>query len=408
MKINTNFWLKISFFNLLVVALLGVIMRYKIAFSFPFLDQKHLQHAHSHFAFIGWVAQTIFVLMVDKLQKNTLPANLPKYKQLLSLNLFASYGMLISFMVQGYSAVSIGFSTLSVLVSYALAYFIYGDLKKLPNAVFKPWFTAALLFNVLSSLGTFSLAFMMASKNFNTSLHLGALYFYLHFQYNGFFTFACFGLLSAGVKSVLPTLKHQRLIFLMLFYAAFPAFLLSVLWADLPLILLVVVVIAAFAQLVAWLMILLQVRAAFKSDSSFFKIWRPILYIIAIAVTAKYLLQLGSTIPALSKLAFGFRPIVVAYLHLILLAIVSVFLVTYVFAQQLIEKSRSAVLAVYAFVVGVYCNEVVLGAQGLAALEYFQVPFVNEILFVIAVVIVLALAWLLLAGLQNKRGERLQ
>ena len=41
---------KIALINLSVVALIGVIMRYKIGFDFPFFDQKHLQHAHSHFA----------------------------------------------------------------------------------------------------------------------------------------------------------------------------------------------------------------------------------------------------------------------------------------------------------------------------------------------------------------------
>ncbi len=50
-------WLQISFLNLLIVSLLGVTLRYKIAFSFPYLDQKHLLHGHSHFAFAGWVTQ---------------------------------------------------------------------------------------------------------------------------------------------------------------------------------------------------------------------------------------------------------------------------------------------------------------------------------------------------------------
>ena len=48
-------WLRISLFNLMLVAFLGMILRYKILFSLPFLDQKHLLHAHSHFAFSGWV-----------------------------------------------------------------------------------------------------------------------------------------------------------------------------------------------------------------------------------------------------------------------------------------------------------------------------------------------------------------
>ena len=45
--------------NLLIVASLGVLMRYKIAFEFPFFNQKNIQHAHSYFAFSGWVTQAL-------------------------------------------------------------------------------------------------------------------------------------------------------------------------------------------------------------------------------------------------------------------------------------------------------------------------------------------------------------
>ena len=67
-------WIRISLFNLLVVALLGVLMRYKIGFSFPFFDQKYLQHAHSHFAFAGWVSQMLMACMVRLLGARLSPA----------------------------------------------------------------------------------------------------------------------------------------------------------------------------------------------------------------------------------------------------------------------------------------------------------------------------------------------
>ena len=64
MEFNYKFWLKFSLINLFFVACLGLLMRYKIGFEFPFLDQKHLQHSHSHFAFSGWISHTLIVLMV--------------------------------------------------------------------------------------------------------------------------------------------------------------------------------------------------------------------------------------------------------------------------------------------------------------------------------------------------------
>ena len=57
MSFKTTFWIRFSIFNLMLVALIGLLMRYKILFEFPLLDQKSLQHSHSHFAFAGWDAE---------------------------------------------------------------------------------------------------------------------------------------------------------------------------------------------------------------------------------------------------------------------------------------------------------------------------------------------------------------
>ena len=56
---QTGKWIRICLLNLFLVALLGVVLRYKIAFSLPFIDQRNLLHAHSHFAFAGWISQSI-------------------------------------------------------------------------------------------------------------------------------------------------------------------------------------------------------------------------------------------------------------------------------------------------------------------------------------------------------------
>lgn len=391
MIFKTRFWLRISLFNLLLVAILGVLMRYKILYPLPQLDQKHLQHAHSHFAFIGWVAQTLYVLMIEKITRNGITKNITRYGRLLAINLFAAYGMLVTFAFQGYSTYSITFSTLSVLVAFVLAYTFHNDLRRLKNAVFKTWFNAAILFNVISSLGTFALAFMMATRNINTNFHLGALYFYLHFQYNGFFSFACIGLLLSSLTNVLPLTQNYRFPFLLFFYACFPAYLLSTLWVGLPVWLLFIVVIAAIAQLVAWFLLLKKVRLALVTSPDFLKHWRPVFYLVGMAFTAKLLLQVGSTIPALSQMAFGFRPIVIAYLHLILLAIVTVFLVTYIYSQDLLHYNRTIKFALLTFVTMVYANEVLLGVQGVAALDYITIPHINDFLFAVALGIVAAL-----------------
>jgi len=167
MNFNSKFWLKFSLLNLLIVALLGLLMRYKIGFEFPYGNQKSLQHSHSHFAFSGWISHTLMVLLIAYLSKKKGSGiDLKKYNFILTANLFCAYGMLISFIIQGYGAFSIAFSTASLLVSYAFGYCYIKHLKSLPSDdLTKKWFTAAIFFNIISSLGTFFLAYMMITKN---------------------------------------------------------------------------------------------------------------------------------------------------------------------------------------------------------------------------------------------------
>ena len=151
-----EFFIKAGIINLTLVALIGALMRYKIGFEFPYFNQKYLLHAHSHYAFAGWVTHILFTLMVSFLKGNIKSKAI--YDRLLMANLLCAAGMLISFTIQGYGAVSITLSTISIFIGYGFTYYYQKDLFNLPYHPSKNWFKAALLFNVLSSLGTFYLA----------------------------------------------------------------------------------------------------------------------------------------------------------------------------------------------------------------------------------------------------------
>ena len=105
-------WLNYAFANLLIVATIGVILRYKIAFSLPWIDQKHLLHGHSHFAFSGWISHSLLCLLTAHLAAIKGKEIWKKYQLIIIANLITAYGMLISFPMQGYGAWSISFSIL--------------------------------------------------------------------------------------------------------------------------------------------------------------------------------------------------------------------------------------------------------------------------------------------------------
>lgn len=406
MSFNIKFWLKFSLINLLIVASLGVLMRYKIGFDFPFFSQKNIQHAHSHFAFAGWVTHALYVLLIHFILKKVPLLNEKKYSRIVLANLMCSYGMLISFLFQGYSALSITLSTLTIIIACFFAYFYFKDLKKLDDSdPSKPWFKAALWFNIISSVGTFYLAYMMASRNFNEHWYLASIYFYLHFQYNGFFIFTCFGLLFSQITTIFPLFKYNSIFFKLFFLSFIPAYFLSVLWANLPVWLYVIVVIAAFIQVFVWLKVVIAIKTAIKAGSTLSKFQTNLFLFVAIAFTIKLLLQLGSTIPALSDLAFGFRPIVIAYLHLVLLAVISAFILAYSYTFKLISVNKLTSLAFKVFLIGIFLNEFVLAVQGVAAFGYIVVKYVNETLF--GVSLLLLLGAILMVSSQRKKSEEL-
>ena len=396
-------WIAVSFFNLLLVATLGVLMRYKIEFSLPFVQQKFVLHSHSHFAFAGWVTQTLMVLLVHHLSIKNGGQVLTKFRWLLYANLFTAYGMLVSFILQGYGFFSISFSTLSIFVSYFFAAVYWRWLNRTKEkTVSNLWLKAGLVFSVLSSVGAFGLAYMMANKITHQNWYLAAIYFFLHFQYNGWFLFAGMGLLTAKFEKINGAVNQLKTAFLLFCFACVPAYFLSVLWLPLPLVIYLIIVAAVVAQLAGWvLMIKVFVLNKPFINQQVSKHGRVLLLLAAIAFSIKLFLQSGSVIPALSQLSYGFRPIIIGYLHLVLLAVTSIFLIGYMVSFKLITVTKTLLAGVFIFVAGVIINELLLMLQGVAALTYNSIPYINILLLLAAVILFIGALIMLMAQLRN-------
>ena len=404
MLFSPHRWLRVSLFNFLIVSVIGVILRYKILYPLPFIDQKQLLHGHSHFAFAGWISQVLMALLVDYLARQNLQVSYKKYELLLKLNLLTAYGMLIAFPLQGYGLYSISFSTLSIFVSYAFAVTYWRDLNKLKlNNISHTWFKGALVFNAISSAGAFSLAVMMVTKTINQNWYLAAIYFFLHFQYNGWFFFSCMGLLYHKIQAVISDTGKLKLICLLFSLSCIPAYLLSALWLDFPLAIYILVIAAALSQLTAWVMLVKLIyakRTPLKKLIPTTASW--VLGLSALALTIKLILQAGSVIPALSTLAFGFRSIVIGYLHLVLLAVISLFILGYMFSMKQLIVSKTALAALWIFTAGIFINELLLMIQGVSAMYYINLPHINELLLAASVLLFTGLLALNISQVKRK------
>ncbi|PZX61534.1 hypothetical protein LX80_02264 [Hydrotalea sandarakina] len=399
MKHTAKNWILISFLNLLIVAILGTILRYKIVFSLPFINQKYLLHAHSHFAFSGWITMALMTLTVDYLKKNQNSNAFKKYKSVLWLNLLTSYGMLFSFPFEGYATVSIIFSTLSIIVSYVFAMMYWKDLKLISiKNISHSYLKAALIFFVLSSTGVFALAYMMATKQVEQNYYLASVYFFLHFQYNGWFIFAIIGLWIESITTTLTIMPYlSKLFFWVLSFAVLPTYLLSTPWLSTNIIIHSIVIIAATLQFIVWtalLIITIRLHNAVKEPIYENRFVRKIYLLIALSFSIKLLLQLVSSSTYISNITYGFRPIVIGYLHLVFLGVVSLFILAYSFSKKIIPLTYTSKAAIIIFIVGILLNEILLMIQGIADLAYYVIPDINLLLLLAAFILLIGITFL--------------
>lgn len=405
MKLNIGFWLKVSLLNLFLVALLGTFLRLKICIELP-LIQKNLLHSHSHFAFSGWITHTLLILMLYVVKNKIQLFSTSKYIKLIIANLICAYGMLVSFIYQGYGAFSIGFSTISIFVFYIFAFSFYKDTHTLKSEIYLRWFKAALLFGILSSFGTFFLAYTLTSQNINFDLYLASIYFYLHFQYNGWFLFACIGLFLSLFKFNEELLKQSKRYYYLLFFATFITYVLSILWLNIPDIVYWITAGVALLQFLGWIKMQHFLKRCWKNElNEEPRLLRLILLFVAICVSLKFLLQFLLIIPELAEIVFGIRSIVIAFLHLVLLGIISLFLLYFIFGthQKLLEIGKYIHFALLFFVVAVFINELFLFMQGFFGFKKIVLIYINELLLFAALLLFTSSALLFLFALKKRK-----
>lgn len=402
-------WARLSILNLMVLAVIGWILRYKIILPLPAVHQKHLLHAHSHFAFAGWVSQGLIVMVLWIISRHGI-MDVSRYKNILRLSQLSAWGMLLTFPFFGYAWPSILFSTLNVLMSYLFCWNAWVDIRRsnLPARV-SEWMKASLAFYVLSSLGTFFLAWLMSSGQHDQDLYIGAVYFYLHFQYNGWFMFALLGMAEyfMGLSHARMADNHHRWVFRVFFISAFPGLFLSMLWMRLPLTIQILAVAGALLSLASAILYVRRISSALRlGDGIRSGIIRWFLGLSLLALILKLLMQSVSVIPSVSPFAFGYRPIVVGYLHLVLLGFVSFGLLGGFLQSGLLTlKSRTARIGSIIFISGVVLNEILLLIQGIASIRYESVPGVPVLLFVMAGWMFSGVALLLMGQRQTNQDQ---
>lgn len=385
-------WLLTASAYLVIIAVIGSVMRYKFAAIFPLFDFNFILHAHSHVAMLGWVYTAFFTAMMYKF----LPASAfdsPAYIRIFWLIQISVVGMLITFPIKGYWALSIAFSTLHIFVTY---YFIYRFKKDVSQDI-KNKYPSSLLFIygglillIISTLGPFALAVIMAGKLGDKDLYQQAIYFYLHFQYNGWFTLGLAGIMLSKLeeKGIILNMNSVKLGFWLIFISCIPAYFLSLLSYSLPQWIIVISGISAFIELLGALIILRILLAYSKillAESA--GLVRTLFYISVFSLFLKFILQLLSSSSYFSAIVFSNRDIIIGYIHLVMLGMVTCGLLWWFSNKEFFDYNNSlSKTGLYLFLTGFVLSEVLLFMQFLIYyniipnLPYHLLLFISAVL----------------------------
>jgi hypothetical protein len=409
-KDKKKLWLLTASAYLVIIAVIGAIMRYKFAAIFPVFDFNFILHVHSHVAMLGWVYTALFTALMYKF----LPASAfdsPAYKRIFWIIQISVIGMLITFPIKGYWALSIVFSTLHIFVTY---YFIYRFRKDVSSEI-KNKYPASLLFIngglillIISTLGPFALAVIMADKLGGKDLYNQAIYFYLHFQYNGWFTLGLAGIILSKLeeKGITLNMSSIRLSFWLIFISCIPAYFLSLLSYSLPQWIIIISAVSAFIQLFGALILLRTLLAYSKmllNESA--GLVKSLFYISVFSFFLKFILQLLSSSSYFSAIVFGNRDIIIGYIHLVMLGMVTCGLLWWFSNKEFFDYNNSlSKSGLLLFLSGFVLSEVLLFMQFLIYynavpnLPYHMILFISAILMLAGFMLLWFKQYLLLRG----------
>lgn len=399
-RINLRSHAKIALAYFVLAAIFGVLLRSFASVPIS-VNYKFIVHTHSHIALLGWVYLSITTLLY-KLYLDNLDLD-KGYRKIFWFTQFTLGGMLLTFPFMGYALFSIVFSTLFLFASY---WFVWFFIKNVPISLKKKnaykCVKFALWYMVLSSLGPWALGAIMNTLGAQSVWYRLAIYFYLHFLYNGWMILALVGILLRVFE--IRGVGLSRILFQSFFWSInlgiVLSFFLSTLFAHPPLIFNVLGGIGALLQLIAFGILLQAFGILGKKVSVFFTTFQKrILKTVIVVLIVKMLLQLLTAFPYFANLAATILDFTIGYLHWTFLGVVTLSLFLFLDYLKLLQISPKTY---FLYLFGFFLTEILIFYKGIAAWHSFAVfESYNEILWAGSFLIPLSLGILL--GTNRKR-----
>ena len=338
-----------------IIAILGVILR-----LFPItpisVNYKFIVHTHSHVALLGWVytalTTLIYLLYLRNSQINR------RFKNIFIFTQITIIGMLVSFPFMGYKFFSILFSTLFLIASYLFSWLVfkYTPTESKQTNSYK-LIRIALWYMIISSFGPWTLGAIMSTLGQGSSLYKNAIYFYLHFQYNGWFLVALLGVFTRILEqqNIEFTKKEFSIIYWLFNTGIVSTFLISILWMTPNKSINTIAGIGSIFQLIAFIIFLKKLNKIKLKSSQF------LLKVFITFFLIKLIMQLLGCIPYFSSSISYNVDLVIGYIHWVFLGIVSIGLLSLLSHFKLIKITKSVIVL---YIIGFLLTEFLLFYKG--------------------------------------------
>lgn len=372
-------WVKVSLLNFFVASVMGLLLRYVFIGEIPWMDYRNMLHAHSHVAMLGWVYLILYAYLIDFFVPSAKQTS-PFYNRLFWFTQFTVLGMMVSFPLQGYGAVSITFSSLHIIGSYLFSWGIWKDMEiRDPNI--RLMVRSSIAFLVISTFGIWCMGPVMALQLRNDPIYMVVVQFYLHFQFNGWFAMAVLALVMFQLHQWNIRLSEDNFKKFYWFYVSglLLTFYHILHWAYLEDYMYYLNSVGVVLQAIAFLLLCWPLRKTFLETIKTKSLTAKSLLAFALgSLLAKVIFQAVLIFPEVTEISTTIRQFMVGYIHLTMLGFITGFILWLLHQQSSIYLKSAGI---HLFLIGYMVTEGLLFVQGISYWSRLgTIPYYHELL----------------------------
>jgi hypothetical protein len=385
----------------LLASIFGTLMRLYYLVEIPLLEYVHILHAHSHVAQLGWGFLLVTLALIFLGLSST--PHKRHYKAVLVLNVVACFGMAAAFLIQSYGPVSIAFSMFHLFIAYYFAYWFWKDIQRVKSSVARVFYKGSVIWLVLSTLGLWVLPIVLQTAGKTSIFYYTSIQWFLHLQFNGWFTYAVLGLLVSFLSKRGVELHIPNSVWACLHLSVLLTYALSVSWGNPHPLLFYLNGLGVILQLFAIGYILLKLKIGRKYFQQGSVLAVSLIGLGVFSLILKILMQSALVLPDVAQISHTIRNFVIGFIHLTMLGSISLTTVGLLIREGALPEGVLAHIGWFGVIIAFLSTELLLFIQGLwvwLTWGYFSIYY--ELLFSVTAIFPLSI-FLFFLGFVTKK-----